>query len=134
MAITPTQFAKKTAQSANWTEAKRRVLSSYREWLRGAPEVQTMYNMPMPISVIRNRMRQEFERNRFVSKLSAVDVLLFKSHAEYQEMMNFWKQTTHLHVWILAGPQLKEHTRANASPAVADQSIHETQKNKKHKL
>lgn len=43
-----------------------------------------MYNMPMPISVIRNRMRQEFERNRFVSKLSAVDVLLFKSHAEYQ--------------------------------------------------
>lgn len=43
-----------------------------------------MYNMPMPISVMRNRMRQEFERNRFVSKLSAVDVLLFKSHAEYQ--------------------------------------------------
>ncbi|KAJ6780507.1 hypothetical protein PWT90_02983 [Aphanocladium album] len=96
MAVTPTQFAKKTAQSANWTEAKRRVLASYREWLRGAPEVQTMYNMPMPISVIRNRMRQEFERNRFVSKLSAVDVLLFKSHAEYQEMMNFWKQTTHV--------------------------------------
>ncbi|OAA72282.1 NADH-ubiquinone oxidoreductase B14 subunit [Cordyceps fumosorosea ARSEF 2679] len=105
MAITPTQFAKKTAQSANWAEAKRRVLSSYREWLRGAPDVQTMYNMPMPISVIRNRMRQEFERNRFVSKLSAVDVLLFKSHAEYQcsnfgflaqEMMNFWKQTTHV--------------------------------------
>lgn len=43
-----------------------------------------MYNMPMPISVIRNRMRLEFERNRFVNKLSAVDVLLFKSHAEYQ--------------------------------------------------
>ncbi|KAM3526159.1 hypothetical protein MY4038_006968 [Beauveria bassiana] len=96
MAITPTQFAKKTAQSANWAEAKRRVLSSYREWIRGAPEVQTMYNMPMPISVIRNRMRQEFERHRFVSKLSAVDVLLFKSHTEYQEMMNFWKQTTHV--------------------------------------
>ncbi|KAJ2975741.1 hypothetical protein NQ176_g5356 [Zarea fungicola] len=100
MAITPTQFAKKTAQSANWTEAKRRVLSSYREWLRGAPEVQTMYNMPMPISVIRNRMRQEFERNRFVSKLSAVDVLLFKSHAEYQETMNFWKQSTHVHAYF----------------------------------
>lgn len=52
MAITPTQFAKKTAQceidrilrfliisdlatAANWSEAKRRVLSSYREWIRG---------------------------------------------------------------------------------------------------
>lgn len=51
MAITPTQFAKKTAQcessvslmptimltcriAANWSDAKRRVLSSYREWIR----------------------------------------------------------------------------------------------------
>ncbi|KAF4970189.1 hypothetical protein FSARC_2706 [Fusarium sarcochroum] len=103
MAITPTQFAKKTAQSANWSDAKRRVLSSYREWIRAlltsenqAPEVQTMYNMPMPVSAIRTRMRQEFERQRYVKKLSVVDVLLFKSHAEYQETMNFWKQTNHI--------------------------------------
>lgn len=43
-----------------------------------------MYNMPMPVSTIRTRMRQEFERHRFANKLSVVDVLLFKSHAEYQ--------------------------------------------------
>lgn len=49
-----------------------------------APEIQTMYNMPMPISTIRTRIRQEFERQRFVSNLRAVDVLLFKSNAEYQ--------------------------------------------------
>jgi NADH dehydrogenase (ubiquinone) 1 alpha subcomplex subunit 6 len=55
-----------------------------------------MYNMPMPVSAIRTRMRQEFERQRFVNKLSVVDVLLFKSHAEYQETMNFWKQTNHI--------------------------------------
>ncbi|KAF4975279.1 hypothetical protein FZEAL_7910 [Fusarium zealandicum] len=118
MAITPTQFAKKTVQSANWSDAKRRVLSSYREWIRAipcsnyrysnchtwdganqrdqAPEVQTMYNMPMPVSAIRTRMRQEFERYRFAQKLSVVDVLLFKSHAEFQETMNFWKQTNHM--------------------------------------
>jgi len=96
MAITPTQFAKKTTQSANWGDAKRRVISSYREWMRAAPEMQTMYNLPMPISTIRTRIRQEFERHRYVSKLPVADVLLFKSHAEYQEMMNFWKQTTHV--------------------------------------
>ncbi|RDA86721.1 hypothetical protein CP532_4194 [Ophiocordyceps camponoti-leonardi (nom. inval.)] len=96
MAITPTQFAKKTAQSASWADAKRRVLSSYREWIRGAPEIQTMYNMPLPASAIRTRIRQEFERNRYVNKLPVVDMLLFKSHAEYQETMNFWKQTTHV--------------------------------------
>lgn len=96
MAITPTEFAKKTVQSANWSDAKRRVLSSYREWIRAAPEVQTMYNMPMPVADIRTRMRQEFERYRYANKLSVVDVLLFKSHAEYQETMNFWKQTNHM--------------------------------------
>lgn len=29
-------------------------------------------------------MRQEFERNRFINKLSVVDVLLLKSNADYQ--------------------------------------------------
>ncbi len=42
----------------------------------------------MPVSAIRTRMRQEFERQRFVNKLSVVDVLLFKSHAEYQVRSN----------------------------------------------
>ncbi|KAL8414753.1 hypothetical protein RB594_005826 [Gaeumannomyces avenae] len=108
MAITPTQFARKTTQSANWPEAKRRVLASYREWLRAAqshpantlalqaPEIQTMYSVTHPVSAIRTRVRQEFERHRFVNKLPVVDVLLFQSNAEYQETMNFWKQTTHI--------------------------------------
>jgi hypothetical protein len=43
-----------------------------------------MYNVPFPVSVIRTRIREEFERNRFVNKLPIVDVLLFKSDAEYQ--------------------------------------------------
>jgi NADH dehydrogenase (ubiquinone) 1 alpha subcomplex subunit 6 len=46
--------------------------------------MQTMYNLPMPISTIRTRIRQEFERHRYVNKLPVADVLLFKSHAEYQ--------------------------------------------------
>ncbi|ETS79945.1 NADH-ubiquinone oxidoreductase subunit A [Pestalotiopsis fici W106-1] len=96
MAVTPTQFAKKTAQSANWADAKRRVLSAYREWIRAAPEIQTMYSVPFPVSVIRTRMRQEFERHRYVNKLPVVDVLIMQNNAEYQETMNFWKQTTHV--------------------------------------
>jgi NADH dehydrogenase (ubiquinone) 1 alpha subcomplex subunit 6 len=58
--------------------------------------MQTMYSMPMPVAAIRTRIRQEFERNRYAKQLPVVDVLLFKSHAEYQETMNFWKQTTHV--------------------------------------
>ncbi|KAK1756090.1 NADH-ubiquinone oxidoreductase [Echria macrotheca] len=96
MAISPTQFAITTRQSRNWADAKRQVLSTYRRWIRAAPEIQTMYSVPLPVSAIRTRIRQEFERNRFVNKLSVVDILIARSHADYQETMNFWRQTTHI--------------------------------------
>ncbi|KAI0460503.1 complex 1 protein [Xylaria acuta] len=96
MAVTPTQFARVTRQSANWNDARRRVFTAYREWIRAAPAIQTMYSVPFPVSTIRTRMRQEFERHRYVNKLPVVDVLLQQNNAEYQEMMNFWKQTTHV--------------------------------------
>ncbi|KAI1247273.1 hypothetical protein MGN70_011160 [Eutypa lata] len=96
MAISPTQFAVRTRQSLNAPDAKRRVLAAYRAWLRVAPEIQTMYNIPFPISTLRTRVRQEFEKHRFVNKQSIVDVLLMQNNAEYQEMMNYWKQSTHV--------------------------------------
>lgn len=43
-----------------------------------------MYSIPFPVSAIRTRMRQEFERNRYVTKLSVVDVLILKNNADYQ--------------------------------------------------
>lgn len=49
-----------------------------------APEIQQMYSLNMPVSVIRTKMRQEFERHRYVQQLPTVDVLLFNSHQEYQ--------------------------------------------------
>ncbi|KAH7631781.1 hypothetical protein B0T09DRAFT_319720 [Sordaria sp. MPI-SDFR-AT-0083] len=89
MSITPTKYAITTRQSANWDDAKRRVFALYRRWLRSTPEMQSMYSLPLPISVIRTRIRQEFERNRFVNKLNVVDVLLTKGHADYQVRLHF---------------------------------------------
>ncbi|KAK3333533.1 hypothetical protein B0T19DRAFT_418349, partial [Cercophora scortea] len=84
MAVLPTQFAVQTRQSANWNDARRRVLALYRNWVRAAPEIQTMYSVPLPVSAIRTRIRQEFERHRFVNKLAVTDVLLVKGNADYQ--------------------------------------------------
>lgn len=49
-----------------------------------APEVQTMYSLNLPVSAVRTKIRQEFERHRYVNQLKTVDVLLFNSHQEYQ--------------------------------------------------
>lgn len=49
-----------------------------------APEIQSMYSLNIPVSRIRTKTRQEFERHRYVAQLPVVDVLLFQSHQEYQ--------------------------------------------------
>lgn len=121
-----------TIIAVNWRDAKLRVLKSYREWLRAvsipcapdeghtnaafkSPEIQTMYSLNMPVSAIRTKVRQEFERHRYVSQLNVVDVLLFQSHSEFQvrrivfyrlseilmwlnrqETLNYWKQLSHV--------------------------------------
>ena len=43
-----------------------------------------MYTLNLPVSTIRTKMRQEFERHRYVNELRTVDVLLFNSHQEFQ--------------------------------------------------
>ncbi|OJJ97320.1 putative NADH-ubiquinone oxidoreductase B14 subunit [Aspergillus aculeatinus CBS 121060] len=96
MTINPTFLAQRTRSSANLAEAKRRVIRSYREWLRASPEIQTMYSLDMPVSAIRTKIRQEFEKHRYVSQLNVIDVLLYQSHAEFQETLNYWKQLSHV--------------------------------------
>ena len=49
-----------------------------------APEIQQMYSLNMPVSALRTKVRQEFERHRFVQQLPVVDMLIFQSHMEYQ--------------------------------------------------
>ncbi|KAI5292930.1 hypothetical protein KEM52_005960 [Ascosphaera acerosa] len=55
-----------------------------------------MYELNMPVSTIRTKIRQEFERHRYVNQLPVVDVLIAQSNAEYQETLNFWKQISHV--------------------------------------
>jgi len=43
-----------------------------------------MYSLNMPVSQLRTKIRQEFERHRYVTQIQVVDMLLFQSHAEFQ--------------------------------------------------
>jgi hypothetical protein len=53
-----------------------------------------MYSLNMPVSAIRTKMRQEFERHRYVQQLKTVDVLLFNSHQEYQVHFRLLPETS----------------------------------------
>jgi NADH dehydrogenase (ubiquinone) 1 alpha subcomplex subunit 6 len=49
-----------------------------------------MYSLSIPTAQLRNKMRQEFERHRYVSQIGVVDVLLFQSHTEFQVSTDFF--------------------------------------------
>lgn len=63
---------------------------------RAAPEIVTLYAANLPATAIRAKVRQQFDKNRFVDDLEAVDVLLLKGYQEYQETVNAWKMDSHL--------------------------------------
>ena len=41
-------------------------------------------------------MRQQFEKNRYVSDPKVIDVLLLKGRQDYQETLNCWQQEPHI--------------------------------------
>ncbi|KAI5804030.1 NADH-ubiquinone oxidoreductase 14.8 kDa subunit [Peziza echinospora] len=96
MTISPTLLAKTARSSLNAADARKRVLHSYREWLRSAPQILNLYVLDLPVSTVRSKIRQEFERHRYVKQLPVIDVLLAQSHREFQETLNYWKQVNHV--------------------------------------
>lgn len=85
-----------TITSTTALQARKRVLSLYREWIRQAPEIVDIYRLEFSSKVVRQRIRQEFEKNRYVSDLHTIDILVFKGRTEFEETMNVWKQKTHV--------------------------------------
>ena len=95
-----------TTTSGSLIQARKRVLGLYRDFIRAAsiqrhltsqaPRIVDDYLLDLPPSQVRFKIRQEFEKNRYVKDLKLIDILLFKGRIEYEETMNMWKQKTHV--------------------------------------
>lgn len=58
--------------------------------------MSNIYELDMPVSNVKTKIRQEFERQRFVKDLEISNVLYMKGQMEFQELINFWKQQCHV--------------------------------------
>lgn len=85
-----------TTTSVSLSQARNRTLSLYRQWMRAAPEICNLYHLEIGSRVVQQRIRKEFEKNRYVRDLSIVDILLFKGRIELEETLNLFKQPTHV--------------------------------------
>jgi hypothetical protein len=64
-----------------------------------------LYGLSVSPAYFRACIRAKFEENRYVSDPRVVDVLLHKSHLDYQEVMNQWKNTDHVLGILLQPPK-----------------------------
>lgn len=91
-----TAFAETTKYSTSKPELQKRVLGLYKKFIRDVPTIIELYELEMSTSTLRTKIRQEFERHRFVDSLQVNNVLYMKGQMEYQETINFWKQQPHV--------------------------------------
>ncbi|KAL0576235.1 ndufa6 NADH-ubiquinone oxidoreductase subunit [Marasmius crinis-equi] len=113
----PARLARPATISRSSEEARKRVIQLYRDWYRSvsfytskflhnatciengdpkAPEIVSIYSLNMSPAFVRHQIRKKFERNRDVTDLRAIEVLIHKSRLEYQETINIWKMPDHV--------------------------------------
>ncbi|KXN70888.1 hypothetical protein CONCODRAFT_57935 [Conidiobolus coronatus NRRL 28638] len=85
-------YAVRTATSGSLGIARKNVISLYRQFQRSAPKIVQLYCLDFPSSVIRTKIREEFEKNRYVKDHQTIDVLVFKGRSEFEEIIKLWKQ------------------------------------------
>jgi NADH dehydrogenase (ubiquinone) 1 alpha subcomplex subunit 6 len=64
-----------------------------------------MYGLDVTPAYYRHIIRQRFERNRHVTDVRAIDVIIHKSRLDYQETMNVWKMPDQILGILLQRPK-----------------------------
>ncbi|THG96841.1 hypothetical protein EW026_g5059 [Hermanssonia centrifuga] len=104
MTTIPARLARVTRVAHSPEQARAAVIQLYRDWWRGAPEIISIYTLNVTVPFFRQCIRRRFEENRYVSDTRSIDHLVLRGRQEYQETMNFWKNTDHI-MGILLAPK-----------------------------
>lgn len=55
-----------------------------------------MYQIPCSVYDLRTKVREQFEKNKHVTDVRVIDVLILKGRQEFQESINYWKTPVRL--------------------------------------
>ncbi|XP_059608838.1 NADH dehydrogenase [ubiquinone] 1 alpha subcomplex subunit 6 [Phlebotomus argentipes] len=82
--------------SVDKSEARRRVFNLYRAWYRQIPYIVMDYDIPKNIEQCREKLREEFLKNKDVTDIRVIDMLVIKGQMELKESVEIWKQKGHI--------------------------------------
>ena len=66
-------------------EARRRVLDLYRTWWREVPTIVEVHALDLSHKEVRTKVRQEFEKNRYIEDIRVIDMMVVKGRLELDE-------------------------------------------------
>lgn len=76
-------------------QAKRRVINLYKAWYRQIPLSLYKYGNPVSCDVARKKLRELFEKNKNLTDIRVIDMLVIKGQMELVETAKMWKQNCH---------------------------------------
>lgn len=82
--------------SLDSAEARRRVINLYKAWYRQVPYIVLRYDVTFSVKDGREKLRELFTRNKHVTDIRAIDLLVNKGQLELVETINIWKQKSHV--------------------------------------
>ncbi|XP_069122716.1 NADH dehydrogenase [ubiquinone] 1 alpha subcomplex subunit 6-like [Argopecten irradians] len=82
--------------SVNKVESRRRVLNLYRAWYRQLPYIVTNFHIPLTTTQCKSRLRNQFNKNKGLSDLRVIDMMIIKGQMDLMETVNNWKQRNHV--------------------------------------
>lgn len=89
-----------TSLSSSESEASMKVHALYRDALRGIGEIRKNYSIVEDAQLVRDVIRDAFERYPHVSDTKIVDMLVFKGRQEIDEILAQWKGRHHVYQYI----------------------------------
>ncbi|KAK7493278.1 hypothetical protein BaRGS_00015404 [Batillaria attramentaria] len=86
--------------STNHAEAKRRVLNLYKAWYRHVPYVVKDFDVPITVKQGREKLRELFMKNKHVTDIRTIDLLVIKGQMDLVETAGIWKQRPHIMMYF----------------------------------
>nr|XP_002125596.1 NADH dehydrogenase [ubiquinone] 1 alpha subcomplex subunit 6-like [Ciona intestinalis] len=96
--------------SSNPDQAKRRVLTLYKQWFRAVPLIIRTYQLPYPVETVQAKIKENFMKNSHVRDVRAIDILIIKGEMDLQETLLNWKQDCHVRDYFEHPTKIQEPT------------------------
>lgn len=71
-------------------------MDSCKAWFRQLPYIVSHYDIPKTVEQCKTKLREEFTKFDEIKDVRLIDMLVIKGQMELKEVVNVWKQKSHV--------------------------------------